>query len=233
MSDPRFFRKYLDIVTEAPQPTAQQVADLDSGTNQVAQGADKFSQGNYAGGAVDVAKGMNATADAAGMSTMDKIGAVGTAAKAAGAAGLAYLRGKDPVAAATGSIGKNLSQPMADYTNSPNYYKDFKAGVDAARTSPNADPRAAQMVADVDAGKISADSMKDYANRMQNKFDKMSSGDTVDDAFDDNPYIQHSGLKTADTAELDAAKTAAMTGKAQPVPVQEDELVRLKKLIKK
>jgi hypothetical protein len=232
MSDPKFFRKYLDIINEAPpQPTARQAADLDSGSNKVAQGANTFSQGNYASGAMGVASGANDIANAAGLSTMDKIGAVGTAVKAAGAAGLAHLRGKDPVAAATGSVGKNLTQPMADYTNSPNYYKDFKAGVDATRNNPNADPRAAQMAADVDAGKISADSMKDYANRMQNKFDKMSSGDTVDDAFDDNPYIQHSGLKTADSAELDATKTAAITGKAQPV--QEDELVRLKKLIKR
>jgi hypothetical protein len=229
-------RAYLDILNEAPdpqapqagvapQPTAQQAADLGKGPEQVAQAANKFSQGNYAGGAMDAAKGINATANAAGMSTMDKIGAVGTAVKAAGAAGLAHLRGKDPVAAATGSVVKNVSQPVADYTNSPNYYKDFKAGVDAARNNPSADPRVAQMATDVDAGKISADSMKDYANRMQNKAERASSGETVD--FDDNPYIQHSGLKTADTAELDAAKTAAMTGKAQPV--QEDELTELRR----
>jgi hypothetical protein len=231
-------RAYLDILNEAPDPqagvapqptapqsTAQQAADLGKGPEQVAQAANKFSQGNYAGGAMDAAKGINATANAAGMSTMDKIGAVGTAAKAAGAAGLAAIRGKDPVAAATGSVMKNVTAPMTDYTNSPNYYKDFKAGVDAARNNPSADPRVAQMAADVDAGKISADSMKDFAGRMQNKAEKASSGETVD--FDDNPYIQHSGLKTADTAELDAAKTAAMTGKAQPV--QEDELSELRR----
>jgi len=37
-------RAYLDVLNEAPAPTAQQAADLDSGTNQATQGDDDFSQ---------------------------------------------------------------------------------------------------------------------------------------------------------------------------------------------
>jgi hypothetical protein len=235
--DPRFFRNYLDILTEAPTPTEKQAVDLETGSDKVTRGADTFSQGNYASGAMDVARGANDIANAAGMSFGDKMSAVGMGVKAAGSAGMAYLRGKDPVASATGSVGKNLTQPMANVTNDPNFEKDFKAGMDSARTNSNTDPKVKQMAADAAAGNLSADSMKGYANRMQNKFDKMSSGDAVDDAFDDSPYIQHSGLKTADTTELDPMKTQAVTGQLKPVeykpaPVQE-ELDRIKQLIRK
>lgn len=234
--DPRFFRKYLDIVNESPQPTAQQASDLETGSNKFAQGADKFSQQNYASGAMDMAKGANDVANAAGMSFGDKMSAVGMGVKAAGAAGLAHLRGKDPVAAATGSVGKNVTGPMVKAYSDPKFTQaQLKA--DAAKVGPNADLSTRQMAADVAAGNLSADSIKGYANRMNNKFDKMSSGDAVDDAFDDSPYVQHSGLTTANTAELDPMKKQAVTGRLKPVeyqpaPVQE-ELDRIKQLIRK
>jgi hypothetical protein len=73
---------------------------------------------------------------------------------------------------------------------------------------------------------------------MNTKFNQMSSGDTNNDAFDDSPYIQHSGLNTASTAELDPMKKQAVQGTLKPVeyepaPIQEDDLDRLKQLIKR
>jgi hypothetical protein len=234
MTDPRFFRKYLDIIAEAPQPTAQQAADLDKATGQVAQGADKFSQGDYAGGTMDVAKGINATADAAGMSTADKIGAAGMGLKAAGSAGLAYLRGKDPAAAAIGSVAKNLTDPLAKTVNDPTFQKNLKTSAAKVANDPTASEYQKQMATDIGAGKIDAQSLAGYANRMQYRADQAASGETpTSDPADDSPYIQHSGLKTADTAELDSMKNKAVTGQLQPVPVQEDEIAILKKLIKK
>jgi hypothetical protein len=261
--DPRFFRRYLDVLNEGPPagvgpnapikpatptpptplpaPTQAQAdklnANLGAATDKMIQGGEKMGQGNYASGAMTAASAANDVANAAGMTTGDKVRAVGMGVKAATAAGVAHLRGKDPVAAATGSLGKNVSQPVADMTNASDFTQArLKAA--AANVDPNADMATRQMAADVNAGKISADSMKGYANRMNTKFDQMSSGNTNADAFDDSPYIQHSGLKTASTAELDPMKKQAVTGQLKPIeytpaPIQEDELVRLRELLKR
>jgi hypothetical protein len=243
MTDPRFFRQYLNIISEAPAaPTQAQAdkfdSDINDATNKMVQGGEKIGAGNYASGAMTALSGANDVANAAGMSFGDKVSAAGMGVKAATAAGIAQLRGKDPVAAATGSLGKNVTQPVANMTNASDF---TQARLKAAATNvdPNADMATRQMAADVNAGKISADSMKGYANRMNTKFDQMSSGDANNDAFDDSPYIQHSGLATASTAELDPMKKQAVQGTLKPVeyepaPVQEeDELNRLKQLIKR
>lgn len=245
--DPRFFRQYLDILSEAPiitpgaQPTQQQADALDktvtTATDKIVQGSNKFDQGKYASGAMDVASGANDVANAAGMSFGDKVRTVGMGVKAAASAGMAHLRGKDPVAAATGSLGKNLTQPAVAALDDPKF-TNTQLKADAAKVGPTADLQTRQMAADVAADKISADSIKGYANRMNTKFDQMSSGNANDDAFDDSPYIRHSGLKTASTAELDPMKKQAVTGQLKPVeytpaPIQEDELVRLRELLKR
>lgn len=200
-------RSYLDILKEAPstQPTAQQVADLDAGTGQVAQAADKFAQGNYASGAVNVAKGLNATANAAGMSIGDKFKAVGMAVKAAGSAGLAALRGRNPAYAAMGSIAKNATGPAADYVNSPKFAQQFKAGIDAARNDPNADPGLKQMVADYDAGKLTADSFKAYVQRVASQANAAASGQEVDFDSDDDWTVKEQG-QVAQPLDIDGTE---------------------------
>jgi len=200
-------RSYLDILQEAPSPlpTAQQAADLDAGTQQVAQGADKFSQGNYASGAMDVAKGMNATANAAGMSLGDKLNAVGMAIKAAGSAGLAALRGRNPAYAAMGSLAKNATGPAADYVSSPQFAQQFKAGIDAARNNPNADPSLKQMVADYDAGKLTADSFKAYVQRVASQANAAASGQEVDIDGNDDYTVKEQG-QAAQPLDIDGTE---------------------------
>lgn len=211
-------RSYLDILKEAPssQPTAQQAADLDAGTQQVAQGADKFSQGNYASGAMDVAKGLNATANAAGMGIGDKLNAVGMAIKAAGSAGLAALRGRNPAYAAMGSLAKNATGPAADYVSSPQFAQQFKAGIDAARNNPNADPSLKQMVADYDAGKLTADSFKAYVQRVASKANAAASGQEVDFDGNDDYTVKEQGQ----AAPLDIDGTEYRQGGVKQLGIQ-------------
>ena len=96
MSDPKFFRKYLDIVNEAPPVPAQQAAVVNKNLNTATSNIDKaganFDAGNNVSGAVNVAKAANAGMNAAGMTFGDKVGAVGTAVKAGGRAGIEYLK---------------------------------------------------------------------------------------------------------------------------------------------
>jgi hypothetical protein len=99
------------------------------------------------------------------------------------------------------------------------------------------------MAADYDAGKISADSMRGYFNRAGNRAqavldDPGQADNMLNSQGDDSPYIQHSGLTTANTSELDPMKKQAVQGTLKPVeyepaPIQEDELDRIKQLIKR
>jgi hypothetical protein len=199
-SSSTILREYLDILNEGPppgvgpnavkKPAAPGAADLDTATNQVAQGADKFSQGNYAGGALDVAKGMNSTANAAGMGFLDKLKAGWMLVKAGANAGMAHLQGGSAAHAAAGSLGKNATDPMAKWVNSPNFTKEFMAGLDAAREDPNADPKLKQMVTDYDAGKLTPESMKAYVLRMKAMVDAQASGKAVDPNYDDNYEVK-------------------------------------------
>ena len=179
MTDSRFFRKYINILEAAPT--------VDQSSGQVAQGVDKFSQGNYASGAMDVAQGANDMANAAGMTLGDKLTAVGMAIKAAGSAALAQLRGRNPAYAAMGSLAKNVTGPAVDYVNSPKFAQEFKAGIDAARANPQADARVKQMVIDYDQGLLTPDSFKAYIQRISGQADSAASGQAVD--FDDSPNM--------------------------------------------
>ena len=117
--DPRFFRRYLDVLNEGPPagvgpnapikpatptpptplpaPTQAQAdklnANLGAATDKMIQGGEKMGQGNYASGAMTAASAANDVANAAGMTTGDKVRAVGMGVKAATAAGVAHLRG--------------------------------------------------------------------------------------------------------------------------------------------
>jgi hypothetical protein len=197
-------RTYLDILNEAPQPTDQQAADLDAAAGQAAQGVDKFSQGNYAKGAVDIAKGANAVANAAGMNFWDKLKAGWMAIKAGAAA--ATTKG-DPMYAAMGSVGANLMDPLADFVNSPNFEKNFLAGLEAARNNPKADAKLKQMVADYDAKKLTPASYKAYVQRMIATNKSQQAGQKVDSDADDNYEVREDQVaeirKALDMLEAD------------------------------
>jgi hypothetical protein len=252
--DPRFFRQYLNILSEAP--TQQQLDNLNknltTATTNIDKAGAKFASGNNVGGAVSAAKAANDVANAAGMSFGDKVGAAGTAIKAGGRAGLEYLKSRDPARAAAvagASVAKDVVAPMNKLVNDPKFSQDFKAGVTAAKGNPNADLATQQMAADAEAGKISADSLKGSINRVSNRAQAVLDDPGQADKMmalqgDDSPYIQHSGLTTANTAELDPMKAQAVTGQLKPVeyepaplpPVQEDgddDLQKLKEFLNK
>jgi hypothetical protein len=254
MTDPRFFRKYLDIVNEAPVAgqqtppgvTQQQIDAYNSSETNINKASDKFAAGDNVGGSWNAAKGANDMANAAGMSFGDKVSAVGTAVKAGGRAGWEYLKSRDPsraAAVAGASVAKDAVAPMNKIVNDPKFDQDVKAGMGAAKSNPNADLTSRQMAADYDAGKISADSMRGYFNRAGNRAqavldDPGQADNMLNSQGDDSPYIQHSGLTTANTSELDPMKKQAVQGTLKPVeyepaPIQEDELDRIKQLIKR
>ena len=254
MTDPRFFRKYLDIVNEAPVAgqqtppgvTQQQIDALNSSETNINAASDKFAAGDNVGGAWNAAKGANDMANAAGMSFGDKVSAIGTAVKAGGRAGWEYLKSRDPsraAAVAGASVAKDAVAPMNKIVNDPKFDQDYKAGMSAAKSNPNADIKLQQMAADYDAGKISADSYRGYVNRAKNRaqavLDDPSKGAAMmADMGDDDPYLHHSGLTKANTAELDPMKAQAVQGTLKPIeytpaPIQEDDLDRLKQLIKR
>ena len=249
MTDPRFFRQYLDIISEATpaQPTQKQIDGLKNSETNINAASDKFAAGDNVGGAVNAAKAANDMANAAGMSFGDKVGLAGTAVKAGGRAGWEYLKSRDPnraTAVAGASVAKDMIDPLNKIVNDPKFDKDFNAGVSAAKGNPNASLADQQMAADVEAGKMSADSFRGFTNRSRNRaqavLDDPGQAEKMTSLQgDDSPYIQHSGLKTASTAELDPMKAQAVQGTLKPVeyepaPIQEeDELNRLKQLIRR
>ena len=247
--DPRFFRQYLDIISEATpaQPTQKQIDGLKNSETNINAASEKFAAGDNVGGAVKAAKAANDMANAAGMSFGDKVGLAGTALKAGGRAGWEYLKSRDPnraTAVAGASVAKDMIDPLNKIVKDPKFDKDFNAGVSAAKGNPNASLADQQMAADVEAGKMSADSFRGFTNRSRNRaqavLDDPGQAEKMTSLQgDDSPYIQHSGLKTASTAELDPMKAQAVQGTLKPVeyepaPIQEeDELNRLKQLIRR
>ena len=239
--DPRFFRQYLNILSEAPTaatpaaptatpaPTQQQLDNLNKNLTTANTNIDKaganFNAGNNVGGAVNAAKAANDMANAAGMSFGDKVGLAGTALKAGGRAGWEYIKSRDPARAAAvagASVAKDMVAPVNKIVNDPKFSQDFNAGVTAAKGNPNADLATQQIAADAAAGKISADSLKGSVNRAANRAQAVLDDPGQADKMmalqgDDSPYIQHSGLTTATTAELDPMKKQAVQGTLKPV----------------
>jgi hypothetical protein len=226
MSDSTFFRKYLDIISEAPaEPTQKQIDGLKNSETNINAASDKFAAGDNVGGAVNAAKAANDMANAAGMSFGDKVGLAGTAVKAGGRAGLEYMKSRDPnraTAVAGASVAKDMVDPLNKVVNDPKFDKDFNAGVSTVKGNPNANLATQQMAADVEAGKMSADSVKGAVNRASNRAqavldDPGQAEKMMSLQGDDSPYIQHSGLTNANTAELDPMKAQAVQGTLKPV----------------
>jgi len=139
--------------------------------NQMTQAGEKWQAGNKFGAAVDAAKSVNNIANAAGATFGDKVAGVGSALKAGGNAALAYMRGKDPAVAAAGSVASDLTQPVADYTNSENFASDFHAGMSNGGNPANPLQKA------YDNNLVNADSVRNATNSMNKTANQLKSGD--------------------------------------------------------
>ena len=200
-------------------PTQQQADNLmgqiDKAGNQITQGGEKMGAGNYVSGAMDAARGANDLLNAAGATTADKLKMGWTGLKAGANAGLAYLRGKGEegaLAAATGTVGQELTQPMANYAKSKTFDKDFNQAMGA----PNAnDPKMAQMQQDAQRNLITSNSMKNYMTGVNKTMGDLKSGDTT--AFD---RLGQQTMYRQDTMSpyLDISKKQAMTGQRVQTP---------------
>ena len=132
------------------------------------QAGEKFQAGNNIGGTVDAAKAVYNVADAAGLSKTDL---AWQGLKAGGNAALAYMRGKDPAAAAAGSVASDLTQPLADYTNSKDFGSDFYTGMSNGGNPANPLQKA------YDANLVNQDSVRTAANSMNKTANQLKSGD--------------------------------------------------------
>jgi hypothetical protein len=132
------------------------------------QAGEKFQSGNNVGGAVDAAKAVYNVADAAGLSKTD-LALQGL--KAGGNAALAYMRGKDPAAAAAGSVASDITQPLADYTNSKDFGSDFYTGMSNGGNPANPLQKA------YDNNLVNQDSVRTAANSMNKTANQLKSGD--------------------------------------------------------
>ena len=180
-------RELSGIKKEAsPTPTQQQVDQLDAAGNQAAQGVEKFGQGNYASGTMDVAKGMNNMANAAGMGFLDKLKAGWMGIKA-GAKGAWAGRNGDTTAAgnaAAASLAGEVLPQLYKYVNSTNFEKEFTAGMTQAKTSPNAADQ--DMYKKFAAGQLTAKSMKEIVNRQYAAYQEMEKNPATAKGFDPN-----------------------------------------------
>jgi hypothetical protein len=132
------------------------------------QAGEKFQSGNNVGGVVDAAKAVYNVADAAGLSKTD-LALQGL--KAGGNAALAYMRGKDPAVAAAGSVASDITQPLADYTNSKDFGSDFYTGMSNGGNPANPLQKA------YDNNLVNQDSVRTAANSMNKTANQLKSGD--------------------------------------------------------
>ena len=218
-------RRYLDILNEGPPPgvgpnaapkkqaapTMQQKADqLAAADAQTGQGISDIEKGNYASGAVGVAKGVNQMANAAGLSFMDKL-KMGWMFAKAGVRGLitglkAGNAGAGANAAAASLVGEVVPE-VQKYVNSPNFEKEFEAGVMQMKDSP--DPKNKEMYQKYMSGELTANSFKAYVNRQYDDYLKMQKGQDATGDIDDNMY-------TTPSAPMNTSNYSAQT----PTPAE-------------
>ena len=200
--------------------------------NQMMQAGEKIQAGNKVSGAWDAAKAVNNVADAAGMSLGDKAGLAWQGVKAAGNAGLAYMRGKDPAAAAAGSVASDLTQPLADYTNSENFASDFHAGMS------NGDNPANPLQKAYNNNLVNADSVRTAANSMNKTANQLKSGDaSAMKNFeppslyrdDQTPYLD---INKRNAITQQPVQTKAEIQAANPVQEGDDDLATMRRIMK-
>jgi hypothetical protein len=226
--------------TAQPAPTTAQANTFNAvnsaagpAVNQMTQAGEKWQAGNKVGAAVDAAKALNNVANASGATFGDKVAGVGSALKAGGNAALAYMRGKDPAAAAAGSVASDLTQPFADYTNSEDFASDFHAGMSNGGNPANPLQKA------YNNNLVNADSVRNAANSMNKTANQLKSGD----ANAMKNYEAPSLYRDDQTPYLDIQKRQAVT--QQPVqtkaeiqadnPVSEgdDDLAAMRRIMKR
>jgi hypothetical protein len=218
-------RKYLDILNEGPPPgvgpnaapkkqaapTMQQRADqLAAADSQTGQGMRDIEKGNYAGGAVGVAKGVNQMANAAGLSFLDKLKMGWMFAKAGVRGLITGLKAGDAGAGANAAAASLIGEVIPEvhkYVNSPNFAKEFEAGVMKMKDSP--DPKNKEMYQKYMSGELTANSFKAYVNRQYDDYLKMQKGQNASGDVDDNMY-------TTPSAPMNTSNYSAQT----PTPAE-------------
>ena len=159
-------------LTPAQTKKAQAVIDASGpAATQITQAGEKWQAGNKFGAAVDTAKAVNNVANAAGATFGDKLAVAGSAAKGAWNAGLAHLRGKNAGAAFAGSMASDLTQPVADYTNSKDFGPDFYNAMSAGGNPANPLQKA------YDANLVNQDSVRTAVNSVNKTANQLKSGD--------------------------------------------------------
>ena len=213
-------RELSGIKKEAsPTPTQQQVDQLDAAGNQAAQGVEKFGQGNYASGTMDVAKGMNNMANAAGMGFLDKLkmgwmfGKAGIRGLIAGSSGGAKAAGT----AAAASIAGEVLPDVYKYVNGPKYAQEFEAGIMKMKDSP--DPKNKEMHQKYMSGELTADSFKGMINRQYAAYQDMLKNPATAQGFDSDD--------TEYTTPSAPMNTSNYSAKPQPVSETQNSNIKI------
>ena len=159
-------------LTPAQQTQAQAVINAAGpAANQITQAGEKWQAGNKVSAAVDTAKAVNNVANAAGATFGDKVAGVGSALKGGYHALKAHVTGKDPGTAFAGSVASDLTQPLADYTNSKDFVSDFNTGMSNGGNRANPYQKA------YDNNLVNANSVNQYVTGANNIANKAKSGD--------------------------------------------------------
>jgi len=225
--------------TAQPAPTTAQTNTFNAvnaaagpAVNQMTQAGEKWQAGNKVSAAVDTAKTVNNVANAAGATFGDKVAVAGSAAKGAWNAGLAHLRGKDAGAAFAGSMASDLTQPVADYTNSENFASDFNAGMSNGGGK-SANPKLQKAY---DNNLVNANSVRNAANSMNKTANQLKSGDaSAMQNFkppslyrdDQTPYLD---INKRNVITQQPVQTKAEIQAANPVSEGDVELEEMRKL---
>lgn len=168
----------------------QRVSDIEKGVADI-------EKGNYVRGAVGVAKGVNQTADAAGLSLVDKLKMGWMFAKAGVRGLITGLKSGDAGAGANAAAASLVGEVIPEvhkYVNGPNFDQEFEAGVMKMKDSP--DPKNKEMYEKYMSGELTANSFKGYINRQYDNYLKMQKGQSASDAVDDTMYTTPSAPTT-------------------------------------
>jgi len=109
-------------------------------------------------------------------------------------------------AAAASLIGEVIPE-VHKYVNSPNFAKEFEAGVMKMKDSP--DPKNKEMYQKYMSGELTANSFKAYVNRQYDDYLKMQKGQNASGDVDDNMY-------TTPSAPMNTSNYSAQT----PTPAE-------------
>ena len=218
-------------LTPAQTKKAQAVIDASGpAATQITQAGEKWQAGNKFGAVVDTAKAVNNVANAAGATFGDKVAGVGSALKGGYHALKAHVTGKDPGTAFAGSVASDLTQPLADYTNSKDFVSDFNTGMSNGGNRANPYQKA------YDNNLVNANSVNQYVTGANNIANKAKSGDAnamKDFASltpyrdDQTPYLD---INKRNVITQQPVQTKAEIQAANPVQEGDYELEEMRRL---